>query len=47
MDVDILCASKTRSLDEVHAAFAAGLSYFGHNYVQEARAMIPWPGRRI
>ena len=41
MDVEILGASKTRTLDEVLAAHAAGLRYFGHNYVQEARAMIP------
>jgi pyridoxal phosphate enzyme (YggS family) len=40
-DVEILGASKTRTLDEVRAAHAAGLRYFGHNYVQEARAMIP------
>jgi len=39
--VEILCASKTRTLDEVRDAHAAGLRYFGHNYVQEARAMIP------
>ena len=39
--VEILGASKTRSLDEVRAASAAGVRYFGHNYVQEARAMIP------
>ena len=39
-DVEILGASKTRTLEEVRAAFAAGLLYFGHNYVQEARAMI-------
>jgi len=40
-EVEILCASKTRTLDEVRAVHAAGLRYFGHNYVQEARAMIP------
>ncbi len=39
-DVEILGASKTRTLEEVRAAFAAGLLNFGHNYVQEARAMI-------
>ncbi len=44
MDVEILGASKTRTLDEVRAAHAAGLRYFGHNYVQEARAMIPLAG---
>ena len=40
-EVEILGASKTRTLDEVRAVHAAGLRYFGHNYVQEARAMIP------
>lgn len=40
-DVEILGASKTRTLEEVRAAQAAGLFTFGHNYVQEARAMIP------
>ena len=40
-EVEILGASKTRTIDEVRAAHAAGLRYFGHNYVQEARAMIP------
>ncbi len=39
--VEILGASKTRTIDEVRAAHAAGLFSFGHNYVQEARAMIP------
>jgi len=40
-NVGILGASKTRVIDEVRAAYAAGLCYFGHNYVQEARVMIP------
>jgi pyridoxal phosphate enzyme (YggS family) len=40
-NVDILGAVKTRSIEEVQAARAAGLCYFGHNYVQEAGAMIP------
>jgi len=39
--VEILGASKTRRIDEVRAVHAAGLFSFGHNYVQEARAMIP------
>lgn len=39
-NVEILGASKTRTIDEVRAASAAGLKYFGHNYVQEARVMI-------
>ncbi|MCD6577076.1 MAG: YggS family pyridoxal phosphate-dependent enzyme [Anaerolineaceae bacterium] len=39
--VEILVASKTRTLAEVRAVHAAGLRVFGHNYIQEARAMIP------
>ena len=39
--VKLLAAAKTRSPDEVTAAFDAGIRYFGHNYVQEAAAMIP------
>jgi PLP dependent protein len=39
--VQILGAAKTRTSEEVCAAFDAGLTVFGHNYVQEARAMIP------
>jgi len=40
-NVEILAAVKTRTLEEVQAAHAAGLRYFGHNYVQEASAIIP------
>jgi len=39
--VDILGAAKTRTIEEVQAAFEGGVSFFGHNYVQEAQAMIP------
>ena len=39
--VTILAACKTRSIEEVQAAFEAGINHFGHNYVQEAQAMIP------
>ena len=42
--VTLLAAAKTRTLEEVHAAYEAGLRYFGHNYVQEAEAMIPLAG---
>jgi len=38
--VDILGAAKTRTIEEVQAAFEGGISFFGHNYVQEAQAMI-------
>jgi len=39
--VEILAAAKTRSMEDVRAAYESGLTVFGHNYVQEARAMIP------
>ena len=38
--VTLLAAAKTRTVEEVQAAFAGGIRYFGHNYVQEAQAMI-------
>lgn len=37
--VTILAACKGRSVAEVQAAYQAGLSCFGHNYVQEAQSM--------
>lgn len=40
-DVTILAAAKTRSVEMVREAYQAGLIHFGHNYVQEAAAMIP------
>ena len=39
--VTLLAAVKTRSLEEVRAAWESGIRYFGHNYIQEAQAMIP------
>lgn len=38
--VTLLAAAKTRSLEEVEAAYEGGIRYFGHNYVQEAQEMI-------
>ncbi len=38
--VTIVLAAKTRTLDEVREALDAGATDFGHNYVQEAAAMI-------
>ena len=38
--VTLLAAAKTRTVEEVQAAFDAGIRFFGHNYVQEAQAMI-------
>lgn len=39
--VTVLAAAKTRSVKMVREAYQAGLIHFGHNYVQEAAAMIP------
>lgn len=39
--ITLLAAAKTRSNDEVQAAWDAGIRCFGHNYVQEAQAMLP------
>ena len=39
--VTIVAACKTRTVIEVETAYQAGLRYFGHNYVQEAQAMLP------
>ena len=38
--VTLVAAAKTRTLDEIAAAYEAGIRVFGHNYVQEAQAMI-------
>jgi pyridoxal phosphate enzyme (YggS family) len=38
--VTVVAAAKTRTVAEVEAAFRAGIRNFGHNYVQEAQAMI-------
>ncbi len=38
--VTLLAAAKTRTVEEVQAAYAAGIRFFGHNYMQEAQAMI-------
>lgn len=39
--VILVAAAKGRTPAEVEAAIQAGITYVGHNYVQEARAMIP------
>lgn len=41
-DVIFVAAAKTRTKEEVESAYSAGIRYFGHNYVQEAQAMIPF-----
>lgn len=38
--VTLLAAAKTRSLDEVKAVIAAGVTHIGYNYVQEALPII-------
>lgn len=40
-NVTLLAAAKTRTPQEVEAAWEAGVRCFGHNYVQEAQTMIP------
>lgn len=39
--VTLLAAAKTRTAQEVRAAWQGGVRCFGHNYVQEAQAMLP------
>ncbi len=39
--VTLLAAAKTRTPQEVSAAWETGIRCFGHNYVQEAQAMLP------
>jgi pyridoxal phosphate enzyme (YggS family) len=40
-DVILVAAAKARTPGEVEAALRAGVTYVGHNYVQEAEWMIP------
>ena len=40
-DVTLVAAAKGRTPAEIKAAIQAGITHVGHNYVQEARAMIP------
>lgn len=44
--VELVAAAKTRSVDEVREAIEAGVPIIGHNYVQEAQAMIEQLGRK-
>ncbi len=43
--VTLVAAAKTRSVDAVREAIEAGVCVIGHNYVQEAQAMIEQLGR--
>jgi pyridoxal phosphate enzyme (YggS family) len=38
--IDLVAAAKTRTFEEAQAAIDAGVGIIGHNYVQEAQAMI-------
>jgi PLP dependent protein len=44
--VTVVAAAKTRAPEEVVAAIEAGVSFVGHNYVQEAERMVGIIGRR-
>jgi len=44
--VTLLAAAKTRSLQEVEAVIAAGITHIGYNYVQEALPIITAVGDR-
>lgn len=39
--VTVVAAVKTRSVEMVNEAYQAGITHFGHNYVQEAASMLP------
>jgi pyridoxal phosphate enzyme (YggS family) len=46
-DVNVVAAAKGRTPAEVKAAIQAGITHVGHNYVQEAHAMIPALGNNV
>ena len=46
-DVIVVAAAKGRTPAEVEAAIQAGITHVGHNYVQEARSMIPALGDSV
>ena len=45
--VTVVAAAKTRTPQEVQAVIEAGITHIGHNYVQEARSMIPQIGADV
>jgi len=45
--VVLVAAAKGRTVSEVEAAMRAGITVFGHNYVQEAEPMIAALGDRV
>jgi pyridoxal phosphate enzyme (YggS family) len=46
-DVIVVAAAKGRTPAEVEAAIRAGITHVGHNYIQEARVMIPALGDSV
>lgn len=45
--VTLVAAAKTRTPEEVEAAIKAGVTCFGHNYVQEAERLILTVGHKV
>ncbi len=45
--VTLVAACKTRTLDQVREAVDAGVVHLGHNYVQEAEAMVGLLDRNV
>ena len=47
LDVTLVAAAKTRTLEEVEAVIQAGVTHIGYNYVQEALPIIQTIGDRV
>jgi pyridoxal phosphate enzyme (YggS family) len=46
-DINLMAVSKTIPPERVHEAIKAGITWFGENYVQEAREKIPAVGQNV
>lgn len=46
-DIKLMAVSKTVPPERVHEAIKAGITWFGENYVQEAREKIPAIGQNV
>lgn len=46
-DINLMAVSKTVPPERVHEAIKAGITWFGENYVQEAREKIPAVGQNV
>lgn len=46
-DIKLMAVSKTVPPERVHEAIKAGITWFGENYVQEAREKIPVVGQNV